>query len=357
MTLLLSNADVENLLTMPDCLDAMEIACKELGTGHGANGARSEILTPTNRDDALYSLLTMDGVIPKFRVGAVRINSDILTWPKSETGLKRAKVPAAPNQRYVGLVLLFSTDTGEPLAIYPDGVVQKMRVGATCGLAAKHLARQDSHTAAIIGTGWQAGGQAAAIAAVRPIERMLCYSPNAERREAFAAEMRRQLGIDVIAAPTARDAVRGADVVMCATNSMQPIFPADWLEPGMHVSSLKHLELDPAVASAADVVVTHMRGAPSHIFRTEGADLAKDTEHKKASFKTAMKQDELPTLPELLLGRTPGRGSASDITLFLNYIGLGYQFVATGYALYRRAKERGIGRALDTDWFTSEVPS
>jgi len=162
--LLLSNDDVASLLSMPDCLAAMEDAYRELGDGRGASGVRSEILTPTTRDDGLYSLLTMAGVAPKFGIAAVRINSDILTWPQTPAGRKRVKIPAAPNERYVGLVLLFSIATGEPLAIYPDGIVQRMRVAATCGLAAKYLARPDARVAALLGTGFQAGGQAAAIA-------------------------------------------------------------------------------------------------------------------------------------------------------------------------------------------------
>lgn len=357
MTLLLSNDDVEAALGMSDCLEAMEIAYRELGEARGGNGIRSEILTPTSRDDALYSLLTMDGVIPKFGIGAVRINSDILTWPQSADGLKRVKVPAAPNERYVGLVLLFSTETGEPLAIYPDGVVQKMRVGATCGLGAKYLARTDAREAAIIGTGWQAGGQAMAICAVRQIERIRCFSPNPERRQAFARDTARQLGIEVVPAASAREAVAGADVVMCATNSMQPVLPAAWIEPGMHVSSLKRLELGPDAVAAADIVVTHIRKAASSIVRTAGADLAKDTEHQKATLSAVLKQDALPDLADLLLARTEGRRSERDVTVFLNYSGLGYQFAATGYVIYREAKKRGLGRALDTDWFTSATPS
>jgi ornithine cyclodeaminase/alanine dehydrogenase-like protein (mu-crystallin family) len=357
MTLILSNADVEAALTMSDCLGAMEIAYRDLGEGSGVNGSRSEILTPTERDDALYSLLTMDGVVPRFDIGAVRINSDILTWPKTDSGLKRVKIPAAPNDRYVGLVLLFSTRTGEPLAIYPDGIVQKMRVGAVCGLAAKHLARKDARTAAIIGTGWQAGGQASAITAVRDIARIVCYSPNPERCRAFAEETSRTLGIEVAPATSAREAVRGADVVLCATNSMQPVFSADWVEPGMHVSSLKRLELDPAVAAAADVVFTHVRETVSHIVRARGAVLAEDTERQKASLSKVLKQDRLPGLSDLLLTRAPGRTSDREVTLFLNYSGLGYQFAATGYVVYRRARELGLGREIDTDWFTSAVPS
>src|SRR3954467_13332488 len=104
MTLLLSNEDVEAALDMPACLEAMESAYRDLGLREGANGVRSEILTPTLRDDALYSLLTMSGVVPCFGIGAVRIDSDLLTWPVSAAGARRVKVPAAPGGRYTGLV-------------------------------------------------------------------------------------------------------------------------------------------------------------------------------------------------------------------------------------------------------------
>ena len=109
----------------------------------------------------------MDGVVPKLGVGAVRINSDIITWPKRGNNMRREKVPAAPNNRYVGLVLLFSVETGEPLAILPDGVMQRMRVGAANGLGIKYLARENAKTVGILGSGWQAGAQLMAACAVR----------------------------------------------------------------------------------------------------------------------------------------------------------------------------------------------
>ena len=357
MTLLLSNEDVEAALQMPDCLEAMEIAYRDLGVGQGANGLRSEILTPTVRDDALYSLLTMSGVIPRFGIGAVRIDSDILTWPVSPLGPRRVKVPAAPNGRYVGLVLLFSTHTGEPLAIYPDGVVQRMRVGAVSGLAAKYLARPDAREVALLGAGWQAGAQAMAIAAVRSVKRIRCYSPDRERREGFAREMQAKLRIEIVAVATAREAVAGVDIVLCATNSMAPVFAAECLEPGMHVSSLSRLELDANVIAAADSVFIHVREADGKIVRTAGADLARDTEQRKAALSDEIAQTPRPELSDLLLGRAPGRRSERDITLFLNYSGLGYQFAATGHVIYQKAREMGLGRELDTDVFTSALPS
>lgn len=357
MTLLLSNEDVETALSMPDCLDAMENAYRDLGLMQGGNGVRSEILTPTGREDALYSLLTMSGVSPRFGIGAVRINSDILTWPESPSGRRRVKIPAAPNGRYSGLVLLFSTHTGEPLAIYPDGVAQRMRVGATSGLAAKYLARTDAREVALLGSGWQAGGQAMAIAAVRKIERIRCYSPHRERREAFAAEMQARLGIEIVCAATAREAVEGADIVLCASNSLQPVLAKEWLAPGMHVSSLSRLELGADVVGAADIVVIHIRNADSRIVRTAGADLARETEERKSVLSKMISQTERPELSDLLLDKADGRRSNADITLFLNYAGLGYQFAATGHVIYTTARELGLGRALDTDLFTSALPS
>ena len=130
---------------MKDLVPAIEEAYIELINGRGGNRLRSDIVTPTTqRQDGLYALKSMDGVIPKFGVGAVRINSDILTFPESGGQMRRVKMPAAPGDRYVGLVLLFSTHDGAPLLICPDGVMQRMRVGATSAVAAKYMAKKGS---------------------------------------------------------------------------------------------------------------------------------------------------------------------------------------------------------------------
>src|SRR6202790_1960160 len=220
MTLILSNDDADKLLTMPECIDVLEEAYVELAEGRGVSRTRSDCFAPTSREDALSSLKPMDGVIPKFGVGAVRINSDIVTWPKRGNNVRREKIPAAPGNRYVGLVLLFSTETGEPLAIFPDGVMQRMRVGAANGLGAKYLARQTATTVGILGSGWQAGAQLMAICAVRPIETIRCFSPNAENRVTFSRQMSETLGIDVVPVAQPEEAITGADIVMCATNSV-----------------------------------------------------------------------------------------------------------------------------------------
>src|ERR1700691_983256 len=220
MTLILSNDDVEKLLTMPECIDVLEEAYGELAEGRGVSRTRSDSFSPTAREDALYSLKSMDGIIPKFGVGAVRINSDIVTWPKKGNNVRREKVPAARGTRYVGLVLLFSTENGEPLAIFPDGVMQRMRVGAANGLGAKYLARKNAKTVGILGSGWQAGAQLMAACAVRPIAAIRCFSPNAENCAAFARQMSEALGVEVVPVDTPEEAIRGADVVMGPPNTL-----------------------------------------------------------------------------------------------------------------------------------------
>ena len=355
MTLILSNQDVEAVVTMPECIAVIEDAYVELAEGRGVSRRRSDSIVPTSRADALYALKTMDGVAPKLGVGAVRINSDILTWPEHGGVRRRVKVPAAPGGRYVGLVLLFSTENGEPLAIFPDGVVQRLRVGATNGIAAKRLAREDAATVGLIGSGWQAGAQLMAITAVRPIERVRCFSPDRERREAFCREMTETLAIDVTPVDSPEAAVGGADVVMCATSSIANVFFARWVEPGMHLSSIKRPEIETAAIKMAAVTVIHSHEAtPLHI-TTAGLHHPEKDEGAGWTMLGGIDFDSLPTVADLAAGKVAGRASPEDVTCFLNNIGLGYQFAAVGAVVYRNARARGVGHELPTDWFTEDV--
>ncbi len=352
MTLILSNREIDSILTMPDCIDALEDAYVELSEGRAVSRRRSDCIVPTSRPGTLHALKTMDGVAPKLGVGAVRINSDILTWPVVDGMLRRVKIPAAPDERYVGLVLLFSTETGEPLAIFPDGVVQRMRVGAANGLAAKYLARGDSSVVGLIGSGWQAGAQLMAITAVRPIEAIRCFSPNPEHRARFADEMTKRLGLDVQAVDSAERAVADVDVAMCGTSSIQPIFFADWVRPGMHLSSIKRPEMDAAAIRKADRFIIHSRdAAPIHV-ATRDLDHPERQEGKGAALLNEFDFDTLPVLPDLAAGKVEGRRNDDEVTCFINNIGMGYQFAVIGALALERAREKGVGHDLPTDWFT-----
>jgi alanine dehydrogenase len=355
LTLILSNADVEKLLTMPDCLDALEDAYRELAEGRGVSRQRSDSIVRTNRPDALYSLKSMDGVIGKLGVGAVRINSDIITWPKFGNSMRRVKVPAAPNARYTGLVLLFSTETGEPLAIMPDGVMQRIRVGAANGLGVKYMARKDAKSIGILGSGWQAGTQLTAACAVRKIESIRCFSPNKENREKFCAEMTPILGVEVVPVDSAEAALRGADIAMCASNTVDNIFFESYLEPGMMVSSIKRPEVAAGVIKRADRVVVHTQHGKPMLVASEGLEIPEHADDKGWGSASEIDFTKLPTLPEMIVGKAVGRASDDEITIFLNNLGLGYQFAAAGAVVYRNAKAQGVGHELPTDWFTEDV--
>lgn len=355
MTLILSNDDVEKVLTIKECLAALEDSYVELAEGRGLSRTRSDCLVPTGQDDAHYSLKSMDGVIPKLGIGAVRINSDIITMPKVGNTVRREKIPAAPNDRYVGLVLLFSTLNGEPLAILPDGIMQRFRVGSTSGLGVKYLSRKNAKTLGIIGSGGQAGTQLMAACAVRDIEKIRCFSPNRERREAFCQQMSALLKIEVQPVDTPEAAVKGADVALCATSSEEAIFFKEWLEPGMHIGSIRKPEVEMDAIRQIDRVAIHSRDVKPIV--EVSIELAKRPAvgERGAVKKTDVDITKFPTLAELIAGQVKGRQSDTEVTLFMNNLGLGYQFAAAGSVVYRKAKEQGLGHDLPTDWFTESI--
>jgi alanine dehydrogenase len=320
--LLLSNQEVDQALSMPDCMDVMEEAYRELAHGRGVNRRRADSLAPTSRPDALYSLKSMDGIVPHLKVGAVRINSDIVATPREGGPLRREKIPAAPGNRWVGLVLLFSTDTGEPLAIFPDGYLQRLRVGAANGLAMK---------------------------------RIHCWSPNPDRRRAFAREMSAETGVEIAAVDAPEDATRGMDIVLCATNALEAVFFDPWLEPGMHVTSIKQPEIEPAALKRVDRLFIHVHDAAPDQAAPAGVSSPERAPGRGWSALDGLDFAAVPTLPDLITGRTPGRESTDQVTCFINNLGMGYQFAAAGAAVYRNARAQGLGRELPTEWFTQDV--
>jgi alanine dehydrogenase len=272
----------------------------------------------------------MDGVIPKLGIGAVRINSDIITWPTQGNNMRRVKVPAAPNSRYVGLVLPFSTENGEPLAILPDGVMQRIRVGAANGLGIKYLARKDAKTVGILGSGWQAGGQVMAVCAVRDIESIRCFSPDPKNRESFAKEMSVTLGVQVTPVGQPEDAVAGADIVMCASNSIDNIFFERWIEPGMHLSSIKRPEIEVKAIKRADRVVIHVNDASSLHVTTKDLLIPEKSKGRGWQVAEEINFKKLPTLPQLIVGKVKGRKSDEQVTCFIQQFRTGLSICRGG---------------------------
>jgi ornithine cyclodeaminase/alanine dehydrogenase-like protein (mu-crystallin family) len=163
------------------------------------------------------------------------------------------------------------------------------------------------------------------------------------------------LNVTVVPVDSPEEAIGGANVVMCASNTLDPIFFERWIEPGMHLSSIKRPEIETPAIKRADRVVIHTNDArPIHVF-TKDLIVPETADGRGWEVAEEVDYDKLPTLPDLIVGRTEGRQSDREVTCFVNNLGLGYQFAAAGSLLYRKAKENGVGHDLPTDWFTEDV--
>ena len=276
----------------------------------------------------------------------------------------KEKIPSAPGNTWVGLIFLFSAGTGEPLAIFPDGVVQRMRVAATSALAAREMARPDASVLGIFGSGWQAGGHIAAFCKVRNIEKILCYSPTKAKRENFAQEMERQTGIPVEPTSRSEDVTIRSDILIAATNAITRVIEPDWVQPGMHITCVKDCELGEETIRKAHRIAIHARKfAPENYIVGLGDEKIEihdpidylRQKSRPASIPTPPFWIDAPEIKDIIAGRVRGRESPEEITCFINNIGLGIQFAAVGSAIYAEAKTRGIGREIPTEWFLERV--
>ena len=356
MTLILSNDQVAQLLNIKDVIHVLEEGYRQAAAGQAILGSRADLNTITSHPDSVYQLKSMSSVAPSLGVGAVRINSDILSYPTIKGKVRRQKIPLAPGNRWTGLVLLFSTETGEPLMIFPDGVMQRLRVAGTSALGAKYMARSDAETVALIGSGWQAGAQVIAISAIRNIKNFRVYSITPQNCKVFCEAMSQEIEIDMEPFEDVSDAVAKSDVVLCATNSNENVLLYDHVEPGMHISSIRDNEI--ALEAIRNANVTAMHDTKSMDFEnydsTHGL-VTKDQEKEAGNDPHMNYLRSVPTLPDLITKKACGRVSDEEVTCFLNYRGLALQFAVCGALLYKKAKERKIGNKLPTEWFTEDV--
>ncbi|MDB5776055.1 MAG: hypothetical protein JWP38_2188 [Herbaspirillum sp.] len=355
MTVILNNREIESLLTMREYVDAMEAAFTDLAHGNAVNRPRSHTYSPLS-DERYYMFKSMDGALPRVGIHALRLSSDIIEERVVDGKRRRDKIPAAPGKKWLGLVQLFSIHTGELLAIMQDGYLQKMRVGATSGVAAKCLSRPDSKRVGMYGTGWQADAQLMALCQVRDIQEVKIFSPNRQNRESFAAKMAQQLGIPVIAMDDPQAVIDGVDIVIASTNSLQPVFEGKWLKPGMHVNSLQNGELDALTLARSDVIAVRAREQSTH-WTVPGHQPAETRKVAEPSPEMDAKMQELGAI---LTGQSAGRTSPEQITMFGGSgsggsSGLGIQFAAVGSLILDKARELGIGREVPTDWFLEDV--
>ncbi|MGA2720438.1 MAG: ornithine cyclodeaminase family protein, partial [Candidatus Acidiferrales bacterium] len=214
MPLLLTEADVKALLTMPLALEAVETSFQRLADGQAVLQYRQRLHVPGK------------GVLNHMAA------ADLVT---GYMGLKIYSISRS-GARFV--VTLFSADSGELVALIEADTLGQMRTAAASGVATRLMAREDARVAAIIGTGLQARTQIEALAAVRKLDSIRAFGRDAGRRETFAREMSARLGVPLTPVSSAEEAVRGAGIVTTCTSSKVPVLEGRWLEPGMHLNAV-----------------------------------------------------------------------------------------------------------------------
>lgn len=355
--LVITNEDIETFLEMPPCVEALEAAYRDCGNRDAVDLPRQDAVVDTKREGAVYGFKTMSGSWPAAGLAALRLNSDIVHWPEIDGSPRRVKIPVSQGDRYNGLVLLFSTETGELLAMFNDGYVQKTRVGGSSGVAAKYLSRADSKVLGLIGTGWQATGQIEAMAAVRELELVKVYSTTPAHREAFAETYSSKLGIEVRPVGSAAEAAEGVDILASATNSMTPTITPDLVRPGMHITSVRGSEIPLDVLKVVDRLVVNTqdpvsayaaRGWPEQIPEFVNGDYSRPD-------IGVFDITQAPELKSVVAGLAPGRQSDDEITCFHNYKGMGLQFAAIGSIVLAEARARQLGLPVEDHYFSQTV--
>ena len=350
MTLILNNDDVQKALTVTDCLRVMEESYRELAASRAVNRPTCQTYLPHSLPQSTYNFKSVDGGVGKYGVLALRITSTVDQEQHINNSVRLEKLPLA-NGKFVGLVQLFSSETGELLAIMPDGFIQQTRVGVTSALGMKFMARKNSAVLGIIGSGGQAKAHYRFMTAVMPIKKVKVFSPNPEHRRSFVEEMAKETGVPGEPVGSAEDAVKGCDVICTTTNSSRPVLDLDWLETGMHYNSIREFETDLTVLEKCDVIAIHTQFGGIQHYQPPGIidDMPGVRREKPRDWS------KYPEICDLIAGNAPGRTSDQQITYFLNNVGTGVQFAAMGYCAYKGAKGMGLGHEIPSEWFMQDI--
>jgi len=350
MTLILNNDDVQKALTVTDCLRVMEESYRELAASRAVNRPTCQTYLPHSLPQSTYNFKSVDGGVGKYGVLALRITSTVDQEQHINNSVRLEKLPLAKG-KFVGLVQLFSSETGELLAIMPDGFIQQTRVGVTSALGMKFMARKNSAVLGIIGSGGQAKAHYRFMTAVMPIKKVKVFSPNPEHRRSFVEEMAKETGVPGEPVGSAEDAVKGCDVICTTTNSSRPVLDLDWLETGMHYNSIREFETDLTVLEKCDVIAIHTQFGGIQHYQPPGIidDMPGVRREKPRDWS------KYPEICDLIAGNAPGRTSDQQITYFLNNVGTGVQFAAMGYCAYKGAKGMGLGHEIPSEWFMQDI--
>ena len=322
--LLLSEHDVRVLLPMDDLIACMESALAEFSAGRVQQPLRTVLTVGPSH--------SFFGVMPSFIPKSGALGTKLVTVFGSN--------PAIGLPSHLATIVLLDSTTGELLSVMDGRYITEARTAAVSAVSAKLLAREEASTLAILGSGVQARSHLRAMARVRALHDVRVWSPREESRRAFVDEMRQEISAPITAVADAEDAVRGADVVVLATASREPVVRDAWVDDGAHIAAVgacrpDQREMDTPLVRRARVFVDSRTGAMA-----EAGDLV--IPMREGAFASDHIAGELG---ELAGGAVPGRRSQSEITLFKS-LGMAVEDVAAAHLAYVRATERGLGRGV-----------
>ena len=356
MTLLLTNEEVERALTPHDAIVATECIYRELAEGKAINRPRSQTYMPvesTEHPGFRYRFKSQEGSSEGSGVWALRITSDMAGFSYT-AGVKRRRIlPVATGNRYCGLVILFDIERIEPVALMPDGVIQKLRVAALSAVGAMHLAPARPKVLGLFGSGWQAGAHLEFLCSQFAFEQVKVYSPNQEHCREFCRTMSAELDRSIEAVDAPAKAVTGCDFVQAATAAWDPVFDGRLVEQGMYIASIggsdasnKRREIDDETIRRADIYVVHSK---------EVGRLDQSPDVWEVAEKGIIAWESIHEIQDLVAGKVGGRTRPEQITVFNNNTGAGTQFAALGAAVLRNARSMGLGKEIPTEWFLEDV--
>ncbi|MXZ20048.1 MAG: ornithine cyclodeaminase [Caldilineaceae bacterium SB0665_bin_25] len=327
MPLWLTRNDVKNLLDMPAAIEAVAEAYRLVYRGEAELPVRSNI--PVAPHDG--SLMTM----PAYLGGELdALGAKLISF--YGTNPARRGLPAIQ-----GNVVLFDGRDGALLALMDAGYLTAMRTGASGGVAARYLAREDARTLTIFGSGVQAPYQVEAALCERAVERVLVISRTPSHAESLAVELTERFGVSAQATADVEMAVAAADILVTATSAHEPLFDGAQLRPGVHISGIgSHLpyasEVDAVTLGRSKVVVDQMSACLA-----EAGDLIRPIE--EGSYDAGRIHAEIGAIVE---GDLPGRENDEEITFFKS-VGLAAQDVAVARMVYSKALDQKAGIELD----------
>ena len=311
----ITEADVAQLLSIVAAIDAVERALLLEARGDAQNMLKTHVgWGGGNGLHAIGAAVPASGFV------------GTKTWAHTEGG-------ATP------LLILFDAATGALRAVIEAFVLGQLRTGAVSGVATRALAAKDAAELAIIGTGKQMLAQVAAVAAVRPLQRVRVFSPNAAHRTRAVQWLQERLDVDAMEAPSVRAAVEGAPIVTLATRARHPFLSADMVARGAHINAIgaitpERAEFADDLFVRCDRVVADSVAAASKLSR-------EFIDHYDDDAAAWQRVTPLSTI----VAQRARRPAEADVTLF-KAMGMGLADLALGIEVYERAGRHGVGTPL-----------